>query len=166
MVGGAAEDFAALRPLLDTLGNPAKVHHVGTGPGAGQAMKMINQLMAGVNIVASCEAMALAAKAGIDPRQAYEIVRESAGGSWMFAHRVPHMLSGAFDPPSSALDIFVKDLGIVVDTADDLGLPLFVAAVARQVFKLGAAAGLGAEDDSGLVRVYEQYAGVTVRREE
>ena len=82
----------------------------------------------------------------------------------MFNNRVPRMLDGTFDPPSSALAIFVKDLGIVTDTADDLGLPLFLAPLARQIFKYASAAGLGGEDDSGLVRFYEQAAGVTVAR--
>lgn len=162
MVGGPAEALAQARPILDALGDPARTWHVGLRVGDGQAMKMINQLMAGVNIAASCEAMTLAARAGLDPAQTYEIVRGSAGGSWMFGDRVPRMLDGGFTPPRSVLDIFVKDLGIVVDTADDLGLPLFLAAVARQVFKMGAATGLGGEDDAGLVRVYERLGGVQV----
>lgn len=166
IVGGPDETLAAARPLLDALGDPARVWQVGKRAGDGQAMKMINQLMAGVNIVASCEAMTLAAKAGLDTQQAYDIISVSAGGSWMFNNRVPRMLDGTFDPPSSALAIFVKDLGIVTDTADDLGLPLFLAPLARQVFKYAAAAGLGGEDDSGLVRFYEQAAGVTVGRRE
>lgn len=162
IVGGPDETLAAARPLLDALADPARVWQVGQRAGDGQAMKMINQLMAGINIAASCEAMVLAAKAGLDTRQAYDIIRVSAGGSWMFDNRVPRMLDGSFDPPSSALAIFVKDMGIVTDTADDLGLPLFLAPLARQLFKYAAAAGLGAEDDSGLVRFYERGAGVTV----
>ena len=80
----------------------------------------------------------------------------------MFNNRVPRMLSGEFTPPNSVLDIFVKDLGIVTDTADALGLPLFLAPLARQIFKMGSAAGLGGEDDAGLVRLYEEWAGVAV----
>lgn len=162
MVGASDETLAAARPLLEILGDPARIWQVGKRAGDGQSMKMINQLMAGINIAASCEALALAAKAGLDPRQAYDIVSVSAGGSWMFNNRAPRMLSGEFTPPSSVLDIFVKDLGIVTDTADGLGLPLLLAPLARQIFKMGSAAGLGGEDDAGLVRLYEAWAGVAV----
>lgn len=158
MLGGPDETVAAARPILETLGDPAKIWQVGQRAGDGQAMKMINQLMAGVNIVATSEALALAARAGLDPRQAFAIVGASAGSSWMFRDRGARMLDGQFTPARSVLDIFVKDLGIVNDAADDLGLPLFAAAVAHQVFKLGAAAGLGGEDDAGLIRLYQRLA--------
>lgn len=164
IVGGPAETLVSARPLLDTLGDPERIWQVGPNVGDGQAMKMINQLMAGINIAASCEAMVLAAKAGLDPQQAYDIIRISAGGSWMFDNRVPRMLDRDFTPPHSALAIFVKDLGIVTDTADDLGLPLFLAPLARQVFKYAAASGLAGEDDAGLIRFYEQAAGVVIGR--
>lgn len=162
IVGGPAETLARAAPLLDALGDPARRWQVGPNVGDGQAMKMINQLMAGINIAASCEALVLAAKAGLDPQQAYEIIRVSAGGSWMFDNRVPRMLGRDFTPPHSALAIFVKDLGIVTDTADDLGLPLFLAPLARQIFKYAAASGLAAEDDAGLIRFYEAAAGLRV----
>ncbi len=162
IVGGPAETLAVAAPLLDALGDPARRWRVGPNVGDGQAMKMINQLMAGINIAASCEALVLAAKAGLDPQQAYEIIRVSAGGSWMFDNRVPRMLDRDFTPPHSALAIFVKDLGIVTDTADELGLPLFLAPLARQVFKYAAASGLAAEDDAGLIRFYEAAAGLRV----
>ncbi len=162
MLGGPTETVAAAQPILHALGDPAKIRHIGQRPGDGQAMKMINQLMAGVNIAASCEALVLAAKLGLDPKVAHEIVSDSAGQSWMFRDRVPRMLDGTFSPPKSALNIFMKDMGIVTDAADELGLTLFLASVAHQVFKMGADAGLGSDDDSGLVRIYERFAGVTV----
>jgi putative dehydrogenase len=164
IVGGPDETLARAVPLLDALGDPARRWQVGPNVGDGQSMKMINQLMAGINIAASCEAMVLAAKAGLDPQQAYEIIRVSAGGSWMFDNRVPRMLGRDFAPPQSALAIFVKDLGIVTDTADDLGLPLFLAPLARQIFKYAAASGLAAEDDAGLIRFYEAAAGLHLGR--
>lgn len=162
IVGGVEETLALARPLLAALGDPERIWQVGPHAGDGQAMKMINQLMAGINIAASCEALVLAAKAGLDPQQAYEIIRVSAGGSWMFDNRVPRMLDRDFTPPHSALAIFVKDLGIVTDTADELGLPLFLAPLARQVFKYAAASGLAGEDDAGLIRFYEHAAGLMV----
>ncbi len=166
IIGGPAETLAVATPVLDALGDPARRWQVGPNAGDGQAMKMINQLMAGINIAASCEALVLAAKAGLDPQQAYEIIRVSAGGSWMFDNRVPRMLDRDFTPPHSALAIFVKDLGIVTDTADDLGLPLFLAPLARQIFKYAAASGLAAEDDAGLIRFYEAAAGLRVGQAE
>jgi len=166
IIGGPAETLAVATPVLDALGDPTRRWQVGPNVGDGQAMKMINQLMAGINIAASCEALVLAAKAGLDPQQAYEIIRVSAGGSWMFDNRVPRMLDRDFTPPHSALAIFVKDLGIVTDTADDLGLPLFLAPLARQIFKYAAASGLAAEDDAGLIRFYEAAAGLRVGQAE
>jgi len=162
IIGGPATTLDRATPLLDALGDPTRRWQVGPNVGDGQAMKMINQLMAGINIAASCEAMVLAAKAGLDPQQAYEIIRVSAGGSWMFDNRVPRMLDRDFTPPHSALAIFVKDLGIVTDTADDLGLPLFLAPLARQIFKYAAASGLAEEDDAGLIRFYEAAAGLRI----
>jgi L-threonate 2-dehydrogenase len=161
MLGGSAELIGRVQPVLDALGDPRRTWHVGPAPGNGQSLKMINQLMAGINIAASCEALALAAKAGLDRQLVYEVVRQSAGGSWMFNDRVPRMLAGSFSPPRSALDIFVKDLGIVCDASDQLQLPLFVASAAQQVFKAAAAAGLGHDDDAGLIRLYESLGGLT-----
>lgn len=162
MVGGPAEVMAAARPLLDALGDPSRIWHVGPEPGDGQKMKMINQLLVAVNLVAVSEALTLAAKAGLDVRQAFDVVRQSAGGSWILNERGPRMLAGEFTPPRSYLDILLKDIGIVVDTADEIGHPVLLAAVARQVYKMAAALGFNTQDDSAIVRVYETLAGVQI----
>src|SRR5580704_6301411 len=90
----------------------AKVHDLGSEVGLGSAFKMINQLLAGVHIAVAGEAIAFAAKQGLDLRKVYEVITGSAGNSWMFENRIPHVLDGDY-APRSAVDIFVKDLGIV-----------------------------------------------------
>jgi L-threonate 2-dehydrogenase len=129
-------------------------------------MKSVNQLLVGVHLAAACEALTYAAKAGLDVRQAYDIISVSAGQSRIFDLRAQQMLDGQFDLGTSQLGIFIKDLGIVMDTAAQLNMPLFLATVARQMVHAGVAAGWGTEDDAGLVRVYEQLANAKVARAE
>jgi 3-hydroxyisobutyrate dehydrogenase len=162
MASGSTAAFAACDTVLAALA--ATVYRLGEAPGMGSSVKMINQLLAGVHIAAAAEAMALAARAGLDPQVVFEVISNSAGASWMFTNRVPHMLTGDYTP-HSALDIFVKDLGIVLDTAKALRFPLPVAAAAHQMFLMGAAAGLGRQDDAAVVKVYEQVAGMHVSRQ-
>ncbi len=164
MLGGPAEVVAAARPLLEALGDPARVWHVGPNPGDGQAMKTINQLLVGVHIVAAAEALALAAGMGLDGEQVFDVIRNSLGNSAAFENRAPRVLDGTFTPPISRLDIFVKDMGIVADAARAVGLDLPLAEAARQLFERGLAEGLGDEDDVGLIRLYEQQTGKPVRR--
>ncbi|OLN87249.1 putative oxidoreductase YgbJ [Colletotrichum chlorophyti] len=130
-----------------------KLYIIPGGPGAGSKVKMVNQLLVGTHIAAASEAMGLAAKAGLNTREVYNIITNAAGNSWAFENRVPHMLDGDWTP-LSALNIFVKDMGIVVSTARTLQFPVPLASVAEQLYISGAAQGLGAEDDSGLVRVF------------
>ncbi|KAJ3336691.1 hypothetical protein HDU93_002346 [Gonapodya sp. JEL0774] len=131
------------------------------GPcGAGSSVKMINQLLAGVHIVAAAEAIAFAAKLGLNTRATYDAIMKSEGASWMFGHRVPHILEADWTP-TSALDIFVKDLGIVLGEARIAQCPTFMSAVAHNLYIMGSAAGLGREDDSGVVRVWERMTGVS-----
>ena len=100
----------------------AKLYELGDAPGIGAAFKMINQLLAGVHIAAACEAIAFAAKQGLDIRKVYEVITASAGNSWMFENRMPHVLDGDYTP-RSAVEIFVKDLGIVQDMARTAQIP-------------------------------------------
>ena len=106
---------------------------LGDQPGIGSTVKMINQHLAGVHIAAACEAMALGMRAGADPRQLYDVICNSAGMSWMFQNRVPHILDGDYTPLSS-VNIFVKDLGLVLDAARRLAFPLPLAAATIAVF--------------------------------
>lgn len=157
MASGTPEAFAAAGGALDAIAG--KVYRLGDRAGIGSTVKMVNQHLAGVHIAAACEAMALGMRAGADPRQLYEVICNSAGMSWMFQNRVPHILDGDYTPLSS-VNIFVKDLGIVLDAARKLQFPLPLAAVAHQLYLATAAAGHGNEDDAAVVKFYAALAGL------
>jgi 3-hydroxyisobutyrate dehydrogenase len=122
-------------------------------------VKTVNQLLCGVHIAAAAEALALAQKAGVDPALCLHIVGGSAAASWMLNNRGPRMLE---DDPDvvSAVDIFVKDLGLVLDTGRTTKSALPLAAAAHQLFLAASANGLGAKDDSQVVRLYRRLAGI------
>ncbi len=159
MASGAPAAFARAEPVLDAIAT--KVWRLGDAAGAGSTVKMVNQLLAGVHIATAAEAMALAIRAGADPPTVYDVITTSAGNSWMFQNRVPHILAGD-DTPHSAVNIFVKDLGIVLDQARTLGFPLPLAAAAHQLFIAASAAGHGARDDAFVIRFYEALTGITL----
>jgi 3-hydroxyisobutyrate dehydrogenase len=156
MASGSAEAFAAARPALDAMA--AKVYELGDAAGTGAAFKMINQLLAGVHIAAACEAISFAAKQGLDLAKVYEVITASAGNSWMFENRVPHVLAGDYTP-LSAIEIFVKDLGIVQDMARAERYPVPLVAAALQMYLAASGAGMGRDDDSSLARLYAQLSG-------
>jgi len=158
-VMGAGSDaaFAKARPVLDAIA--AKVWQLGTEPGVGSTVKMVNQLLAGVHIATAAEALALGIRAGADPKTLFEVISASAGSSWMWQNRVPHVLDGD-DTPLSAVNIFVKDLGIVLDQARALTFPLPLAATAHQLFLAAAAHGEGAKDDVFVIRVWQALTGI------
>mmetsp|Transcript_67037 Transcript_67037/g.187173 ORF Transcript_67037/g.187173 Transcript_67037/m.187173 type:complete len:329 (-) Transcript_67037:222-1208(-) len=160
MASGEAEALKRARPVLRAMSQ--KLYEVGERAGDGSSVKMVNQLLAGVHIAAAAEAMALGAKAGLDTRQLFEIISSAAGNSWMFSNRVPHMLDEEYEPPKSQLNIFVKDLAIVLGEARELVFPCPLAAAAHQQFLAGSAAGLGKLDDAAVVKVFEQLSGVRV----
>ena len=150
MASGAPEAFLRARPVLAAIA--AKVYELGDAAGAGAAVKIVNQLLAGVHIAAACEAMTFAAAMGLDLARVYEVITASAGNSWMFENRVPHILDGDYSP-RSAVDIFTKDLGIVTDIGRALKFPTPVAATALQMFVMTAAAGMGRDDDASVARM-------------
>lgn len=156
MASGSAAAFARAGSALSAMAE--KVYRLGDAAGAGAAIKMINQHLAGVHIVAAAEAMAFAAKQGLDLARVYEVITESAGNSWMFQNRVPHILSGDYAPRSS-IEIFVKDMGIVQDMARAARYPAPLAAAALQMYLGAAGAGMGGEDDAAVARVYAQLSG-------
>lgn len=157
MVGTPTAVLDTVKPVLDALGD--KVFHVGQEPGQGAAVKTVNQLLCGVHIAAAAEGLVLAEKAGVDPALALKILQGSAAGSWMLNDRGPRMLE---DTPrvTSAVDIFVKDLGIVLDAgrAGKVATPL--AALAHQMFLSASAQGLGSQDDSQVIEAYRRLAGL------
>jgi 3-hydroxyisobutyrate dehydrogenase len=153
MASGSPRAFAGAESILAA--TSAKVFRLGDAAGIGSLVKTVNQLLAGVHIATAAEAIALAAKAGADTRAVYDVISASAGNSWMFGNRVPHMLDDDY-APLSAIEIFVKDLGLVLNTGHELRLPLPMAAAAHQLFLAAAGAGWGREDDAAVVKVYEQ----------
>jgi 3-hydroxyisobutyrate dehydrogenase len=159
MASGPPAAFEAAGPALEAMAE--RVYRLGDAPGTASTVKMINQHLAGVHIAAAAEAIALGVRAGADPRVLLEVISNSAGASWMFENRVPRMLAADYTP-RSAVDIFVKDLGIVLDAGRALRFPLPVVAAAHQQFLAAAAAGLGRADDAAVVKVYERLAGIDV----
>ena len=151
MTSGTAEAYAKGEAVLAAMAG--KVYRLGDAPGQGSKVKIINQLLAGVHIAASAEAMALGLREGVDPEALYEVITHSAGNSWMFENRVPHILKADYTP-LSAVDIFVKDLGLVLDTARTSKFPLPLSATAHQMFMQASTAGYGREDDSAVIKIF------------
>ena len=157
LASGSKAAFERAKPALDAMA--AKLYALGDAPGLGAAFKMINQLLAGVHIAAASEAMAFAARQGLDLARVYEVITASAGNSWMFENRMRHVLDGDY-APKSAVDIFVKDLGIVEDMARGARFPVPIAGAALQLFLATSAAGMGRDDDASVARLYALIAGL------
>jgi 3-hydroxyisobutyrate dehydrogenase-like beta-hydroxyacid dehydrogenase len=161
MMASACEALDRVMPVIHGMGKD--VHVIAGGVGMGSTVKMVHQLLAGVHIVVAAEALALAAKAGLDPQQMYDIIQGAAGASWMFGDRGKRMLLTEDPPVMSALGIFVKDLDIVYSEARSLQSPIPIASAALQQFISGQSLGLSQKDDSQVVKVYENVTGVKVR---
>ena len=153
VVGATPDALAAAQPVLDALSSTLTI--VGPRPGDGQALKAINQLLAGVHIAAAAEAIALARGLGLDPAVVIEALSQGAAGSFMFADRGPRMLQAYTGGAEvkSRIDIFVKDMGIVTTVGRTSHVPLPLAAAAQQLYLMAEAAGLGAHDDSSVVTI-------------
>ncbi len=143
--------YARAGAVLDAMAG--KVYRLGQSAGAGSKVKIINQLLAGVHIAAAAEAMALGLREGVDAAALYEVITHSAGNSWMFENRMAHVLAGDYTP-LSAVDIFVKDLGLVLDTARASKFPLPLASTAHQMFMQASSAGFAKEDDSAVIKIF------------
>jgi L-threonate 2-dehydrogenase len=158
MTSGHPQAYAKCQPVLDAMA--AKVYKLGSRAGAGSKVKIINQLLAGVHIAAAAEAMALGLREGVDAAALYEVITHSAGNSWMFENRMAHVLAGDYTP-LSAVDIFVKDLGLVLDMARASKFPLPLSSTAHQMFMQASSAGFAREDDSAVIKI---FPGITLPR--
>ena len=156
MSAGSPAAYAKAGGALDAMA--AKVYRLGDRAGNGSKVKIINQLLAGVHIAAAAEAMALGLREGVDAAALYEVITHSAGNSWMFENRMAHVLAGDYSP-LSAVDIFVKDLGLVLDTARASKFPLPLSATAHQMFMQASSAGFAGEDDSAVIKI---FPGITL----
>lgn len=160
IVGGDAAVFAKCEDLFKPMGS--RSFHVGP-LGSGLAMKLVNNMLVQVNTVAVAEAMVLGVKAGLDPQMIYDVVRVSTGASAAWELRVPRILSGDF-APGGTIDISYKDQELETAFAKRLGVPLLLANVTQQVYQMARAKGLNKQDGSAIVKVFEQMAGVTVKK--
>ncbi|MEM6358093.1 MAG: NAD(P)-binding domain-containing protein [Pseudomonadota bacterium] len=160
MASGTDAAMEHAGPLLDAMA--LHVFRMGDRAGPGSTMKMVHQLAAGCNLAVAAEVMSFGAHLGLSPAQVLEVLNVSAGGSWMIANRGPRMMTEGTEP-MSAVDIFVKDLGIVLDAARASRFPVPVSSAALQVFLGASGAGFGAHDDSQATRFYEHLGGRKVR---
>jgi 3-hydroxyisobutyrate dehydrogenase len=157
MASGDPHAFTRAAGVLDAIA--ATVYRLGDRAGIGSRMKSINQLLAGVHIAAACEAITYAIRLGVEPREAYDVITHSAGNSWMFENRIPHVLDNDYTP-RSAIDIFVKDLGIVLDQGRADKFPLPLTAAAHQLYLAASGMGFGADDDASIARVFAALSGI------
>ncbi len=157
MASASAAAFAAAEPVLGPMAET--VFRLGPEIGAGSAMKAINQLMAGAQIAVMAEAMVFGLSQGVQPAQVIEVISKCAGSSFMLENRGPHIADGDYSP-RSAVDIWLKDLGIVLDIAKASKVSAPLAAAALQQFVAASGAGLGREDDAAVAKIYARNAGV------
>lgn len=159
MASGTPDAFEAARPALDAMA--AKVFELGDAAGAGSAMKAVNQMLAGVHIAAMAEALTFGMTQGVAPERFLEVISQCAGNSWMLENRAPHIIAGDYAPHSS-VDIWPKDLGIVLDIAHEAKFSAPITAAALQQFLAASGSGLGGEDDAAVAKVYARNAGLSL----
>lgn len=162
MASGPDAAFARAQAALQAIGG--KVLNLGAEAGIGATYKVVHQLAAGVHLAAAAEMMALGVSAGCDAETLFDIVTSSAGQSWMLEDRGPRMMMADL-PAASTVDIFVKDVGLVLQTGRDVGLPLPLSSAAFQMFQTASAMGLGTADDSRVVAAYEALTGKPVHKQ-
>jgi putative dehydrogenase len=163
MASGTPEAFTAARPALDSIAQT--VFELGDEPGAGSAMKAVNQLLAGVHIAAMAEALTFGMTQGVAPQKFVEVISQCAGTSWMLENRAPHIVAGDYTPHSS-VNIWPKDLGIVLDIAKTAEFDAPITTAALRQFVAAAGMGHGQEDDAAVAKVYAKNAGLTLPGQE
>lgn len=163
MVGGDKELLDIHMGILQTLGKT--IYHVG-GVGMGETVKMVNQMLVGINMAGIAEALVMGTKLGVAPEVLYKIIRASSGNSFLIDHRVPdYILKGNFTQPGFAIDLLRKDLGLALESAKVSKIPLFITSQAYQYYTRASAEGLGKKDMSAIIELIEETAGVKVREE-
>jgi 3-hydroxyisobutyrate dehydrogenase-like beta-hydroxyacid dehydrogenase len=158
-VGGDAAALEKARPALTAM--TSEIRHIGE-IGQGTIMKLVNNMLAQAGRVLVVEAMVLGAKAGLDPETMIDVIGKTSGNSVIFQHAAPRLISRDFT--GIRMDITIKDLELETQVAKSLGVPLFMANVAQQVYQMGKAAGYGSEDPAAIVKVYEYLTGVSFAR--
>ncbi len=159
MASGTDAAFAAAQPVLQSTAE--KVFNLGQAAGMGSAMKAVNQMLAGTHIAAMAEAITFGITQGISPETFLQVIPDCAGTSWMLENRAPHIVDGDY-APRSAVDIWPKDLGIVLDAAESAGFDAPLTTAALRQFRAASDMGLGREDDAAVAKVYARAAGLTL----
>ena len=157
MISGSPKAFEVAKPILDCTSEI--VFEFGEHVGSGSAMKAVNQMLAGVHIAAMAEAITFGITQGIDPKRFLEVISKCAGTSWMLENRTPHIIDNDYSPKSS-INIWPKDLGIVLDIAKNSNFSAPLTAAALQQFISAAGSGLGHEDDAAVAKIYARNAGI------
>ena len=159
MASGSPNAFANARPVLDAMSE--QLFELGDKPGVGSAMKAVNQMLAGIHIAAMAEALVFGITQGIEPKTFVDVISKCAGTSWMLENRAPHIVNGDCTP-HSAVDIWPKDLGIVLDIAKSSKFSAPLTAAALQQYVAASGSGMGGEDDSAVAKIYARNAGVNL----
>ena len=157
MVSGSKKALIAAKPILDSTSET--VFEFGEVVGSGSAMKAVNQMLAGVHIAAMAEAITFGITQGIEPEKFLEVISKCAGSSWMLENRAPHIIDGDYSPKSS-INIWPKDLGIVLDIAKNSNFSAPITSAALQQFIAASGSGLGNEDDAAVAKIYARNAGI------
>jgi L-threonate 2-dehydrogenase len=157
MVAGDPVAYRRYAELLTKISG--KIFHLGDQVGTASKVKLVNNLLAGVNLVASAEAMALAIRLGLDPQMIFDVVNQSSGASWMFKDRMARVIAGDY-APRAALPILTKDLGLCLAMASENEFPMPVGEVARRIFTESSAATFGAEDDAAIIKYYQTLSNI------
>ncbi len=158
MVGGEAEQFARALPVFQAMGKT--ITHVG-GHGAGQTVKLVNQVLVVGNCIAMCEALMFAQAGGVDLQKTYDAISQGAAGSWMFTHRAPQIIARDWRP-GFTIDLQQKDLRLVLEAADELGAPVLITSLVFQLYRTLQAQGLGDEGNHALIKALEHLAGFQI----
>lgn len=160
MVGGEKSDLDKIMPILNCIGK--KIMHVGS-VSAGDTMKLVNNLLLGVNMVAVSEALALGKKAGIEASTMFDIIKESSGSSYALTAKYENFIAKRNFDPGFMIDLQYKDLQLAIDTAKDLQMPLMLGNVAQQMYEIARTKGLGRNDISAVLKVYEDFGDIEVK---
>lgn len=160
MAGGSKEDVEEAMPLFEAVGK--NIIHCGEC-GAGQVVKVANQLMSAINLISMSEAFTLGTKAGVKPEIIMNVIKGGSGRCWAVEDRMPHILDGDFEP-GFTVDLHTKDVKLAVDMARNMNLPLYAANLTAELFKTAQVKGYGKNDNCAVIRLYEELAGVSVRR--
>lgn len=161
MVGGKKDVFDEIYPIFTSLGK--RIVYCGT-QGSGQVVKVVNQLMSAVNLIGMSEGFVLGVKNGVDPVIMREVINNGAGRCWAVDDRMPRIMDGEFDP-GFTIDLHKKDISLAIENANELNVPLYATSLVNEIFRTAQQKGIGKKDNSAIIKIYEELAGVEVRRQ-